>query len=394
MRITKAQLKQIIKEEFQTVTEDCWDGYVRNYDVPKGAPGSCRKKGSVNEGEADLESKIRKILKDEGGAAGMKALVKGTKATEDDIKSAIKGMDDVGVHKDGDYIADDGDSIDVVDEGKICDAGISYVLRTDAGNKGKDIHRGSDGKLKNWSARAAQIASKKCKDPSYGTGKSKKDESLEEAEGGLKAWEKENWVHSDGRPCGSGDKDGSKSRCKPKSKWKTMSKKEKKADDAKKAKGTKAGKQHVPATKKGKVTKAHTKREGLVTNKQRLMEIVKEEFYNAMATTEGMYYEVDALDENEEYCPACAAQMEEAKKKKPCKPSKGKRFAKRVDGKCRSFGQAGKAKSGGDRIRPGTKKGDAYCARSAGIKKCKNPPCANTLSRKKWKCRGKKSMKE
>ncbi len=105
------------------------------------------------------------------------------------------------------------------------------------------------------------------------------------------------------------------------------------------------------------------------------------------------YYEVDALDENEEYCPVCADQMEEAKKKKACKPTKGKRFAKRVDGKCRSYGQAGQAKGGGDRIRPGTKKADAYCARSAGIKKCKNPPCANTLSRKKWKCRGKKSMR-
>ena len=86
--------------------------------------------------------------------------------------------------------------------------------------------------------------------------------------------------------------------------------------------------------------------------------------------------------------------VEEEKKKKPCKPTKGKRFAKRVDGKCRSFGQAGQAKGGGDRIRPGTKKGDAYCARSAKIKKCKNPPCANDLSRKKWKCRGSKSMKE
>lgn len=85
---------------------------------------------------------------------------------------------------------------------------------------------------------------------------------------------------------------------------------------------------------------------------------------------------------------------EKKKKKKPCKPSKGKRSAKRVNGKCRSFGQAGKAKDGGDRIRPGTKKGDAYCARSAKIKKCKNPPCANALSRKKWKCRGSKSMKE
>ena len=107
------------------------------------------------------------------------------------------------------------------------------------------------------------------------------------------------------------------------------------------------------------------------------------------ATNEEEYYEVDALDENEEYCPACA-QMEE--EKKPCKPSKGKRFAKRVNGKCRSFGQAGKAKGGGDRIRPGTKKGDAYCARSLKIKKCKNPPCANALSRKKWKCRGAKSV--
>ena len=91
---------------------------------------------------------------------------------------------------------------------------------------------------------------------------------------------------------------------------------------------------------------------------------------------------------------AVLAEKKKKKKKKACKPSKGKRFAKRVNGKCRSFGQKGQAKGGGDRIRPGTKKGDAYCARSAKIKKCKNPPCANALSRKKWKCRGSKSMKE
>ena len=83
----------------------------------------------------------------------------------------------------------------------------------------------------------------------------------------------------------------------------------------------------------------------------------------------------------------------EEKKKKPCKKAKGKRYVKRVNGKWRSFGQAGDAKGGGDRIRPGTKKGDAYCARSAKIKKCKNPPCANALSRKKWKCKGSKSIK-
>jgi len=81
-------------------------------------------------------------------------------------------------------------------------------------------------------------------------------------------------------------------------------------------------------------------------------------------------------------------------KKGKCKPTKGKRFAKRVSGKCRSFGQKGKAKKGGDRIRPGTAKGNAYCARSAKIKKCKNPPCANALSRKKWKCQGSRSVAE
>jgi hypothetical protein len=110
-----------------------------------------------------------------------------------------------------------------------------------------------------------------------------------------------------------------------------------------------------------------------------------------------IYNEGNTMDFTEDYIKQVIKEEYEAlldeKKKKPCKPAKGKRFAKRVNGKCRSFGQAGQAKGGGDRIRPGTKKGDAYCARSAKIKKCKNPPCANDLSRKKWKCRGSKSMK-
>ena len=116
---------------------------------------------------------------------------------------------------------------------------------------------------------------------------------------------------------------------------------------------------------------------------------------------EQVYY-IDSVDEiqmiedalNEEYCSECTISMEEGRKKGKCKPSKGKRFAKRVNGKCRSFGQKGKASDGGDRIRPGTKKAHAYCARSAKIKKCKNPPCANTLSRRKWKCQGSRSVPE
>tara|TARA_R110000824_G_scaffold285090_1_gene473227 strand:+ start:2916 stop:3317 length:402 start_codon:yes stop_codon:yes gene_type:complete len=128
--------------------------------------------------------------------------------------------------------------------------------------------------------------------------------------------------------------------------------------------------------------------------KSRLTRIILEELDAVLSEQE--FYEVDAVGINEEYCPVCreAQELKEKKKsKKPCKKAKGKKFVKRVNGRCRSFGQSGKAKGGGPRIRPGTAKGDSYCARSAGIKKCKNPPCANTLSRKKWKCRGKKSMK-
>ena len=135
------------------------------------------------------------------------------------------------------------------------------------------------------------------------------------------------------------------------------------------------------------------------------------DFKDAQSDPVGTYLReteyIDAIHENEEYCPKCAAKIKKAireeikkvAKEAKTKPAKGKRFAKKVKGKggrtrTVSYGQAGKAKGGGDRIRPGTAKGHAYCARSAKIKKCKNPPCANTLSRKKWKCKGSRSVPE
>ena len=59
------------------------------------------------------------------------------------------------------------------------------------------------------------------------------------------------------------------------------------------------------------------------------------------------------------------------------------------------YGQAGKAADGGDRIRPGTAKGSSYCARSNAIKGNwrSDPNSPNQLSRKKWRCKGSKSMK-
>ena len=54
-------------------------------------------------------------------------------------------------------------------------------------------------------------------------------------------------------------------------------------------------------------------------------------------------------------------------KVKKSKPAKGKAKVKiTASGKKVSYGQAGKAKGGGPRVKPGTSKGDAYCARSYG----------------------------
>jgi hypothetical protein len=80
-------------------------------------------------------------------------------------------------------------------------------------------------------------------------------------------------------------------------------------------------------------------------------------------------------------------------------PAQGKARVKITStGKKVSYGQAGPAKDGGPRVKPGTSKGDAYCARSAGQmrdfpKAAKNPNSPLRLSREAWKCSGTKSKK-
>ena len=74
-------------------------------------------------------------------------------------------------------------------------------------------------------------------------------------------------------------------------------------------------------------------------------------------------------------------------------PAKGKARVKRTaSGKKVSYGQKGA------KVKPGTKKGNSYCARSAGQMK-KHPKAAKDansplrLSRKRWKCKGTRSTK-
>ena len=129
-------IKRIIREELEAVLDEkkkkkkkkkakkrdaCYHKVKSRYDVwpsayASGALVKCRKVGAKNwgksttkeelelyEGKESLEAKIRDILIEEGGAAGMKALVKGTEASEKEIKDAIEGMKDVTEHEHGDY---------------------------------------------------------------------------------------------------------------------------------------------------------------------------------------------------------------------------------------------------------------------------------------------------
>lgn len=75
------------------------------------------------------------------------------------------------------------------------------------------------------------------------------------------------------------------------------------------------------------------------------------------------------------------------------RPRKGKAKIKITStGKKVSYGQKGA------KVAPGTKKGDSYCARSAGQMKkfpesAKDPNSPLRLSRKRWKCVGTKSKR-
>ena len=126
MKLTKEKLQQIIKEELQQVLDEkddrCTRIAKRKYDVwpsayASGAVVQCRKgkiwKDLKEEEEEGLEPKIRKALKDEGGASGLDAIVDAVDADEEQVEQMLAAMVDVGLHKNGDYILDDSAEVDV-----------------------------------------------------------------------------------------------------------------------------------------------------------------------------------------------------------------------------------------------------------------------------------------
>lgn len=120
------------------------------------------------------------------------------------------------------------------------------------------------------SAYANLAASKYCKDPNYAkSSKKKTNEEKEITEGELQNWLDSDWkrIDSSGNikgECGTSKDTKNPDRCLPKSKAQSMSKGERKATAAKKKDAQKTGKDsgktsNVSNTKKGKVTKPHTK---------------------------------------------------------------------------------------------------------------------------------------
>ena len=69
------------------------------------------------------------------------------------------------------------------------------------------------------------------------------------------------------------------------------------------------------------------------------------------------------------------------------KTAPGKKFSVKDGNRTVSYGEKGYTIG-----KCGSEKAHNYCARSSGIKECADPPCANALSRKKWKCVGKRSV--
>ena len=167
MNIARKQLQRIIKEELEAVLSEkegkkdaCYHKVKSRYDVwpsayASGALVKCRKVGAKNWGnskkegleeefqkhdmydpesgkkyDADVEQdhismakkgythvdpkKIEKILRDEGGAAGLDPFFKEFgKEQEKDILKTLEDMPSVEKHQNGDYILDDNKDVDL-----------------------------------------------------------------------------------------------------------------------------------------------------------------------------------------------------------------------------------------------------------------------------------------
>ena len=119
IEISEDLLKEMIREFLKEEKDDFKPHPM--YDPKTGKRTDTKKpEDHVNldkKGHTHVDPKILiKVLKDEGGAAGMEPFVKATKASEKEIEKTLKRMPKVGQHEDGDYILGDEKEIRVVNK--------------------------------------------------------------------------------------------------------------------------------------------------------------------------------------------------------------------------------------------------------------------------------------
>ena len=131
----KGRKKKVKKKKAKR--DACYHKVRARYDVwpsayASGALVRCRKVGAKNWGNKSkkkrknesmdrkdikrIEDEILDTLEKEGGAANMDPLKKAAGVSASKVKDVIDDMEDVGQHEDSDYIADDGDEINVQKE--------------------------------------------------------------------------------------------------------------------------------------------------------------------------------------------------------------------------------------------------------------------------------------
>ena len=130
VKLTEDLLKQMIREFLKEEKDDFKPHPM--YDPETGKKTDTKKPEDHvkldKKGHVHVNPKILiKVLKDEGGAAGMEPFVKATKASEKEIEKTLKRMPKVGQHEDGDYIL--GDEKEIIVK-KIKEAVIKEIVAT------------------------------------------------------------------------------------------------------------------------------------------------------------------------------------------------------------------------------------------------------------------------
>lgn len=270
-------MKVLFENWRRFVNETTSDTY--NSEVVNRNKATFKKALALSEEEEKANLNPDEAVAEEGGALGFSKWEELTGMSREELEKYVKDNDHIKIHKHGDIIDTRGLCEDieitediVVDEGKICAAGIAWAKDnyekwpSAYASMGASKHCKKIGKKKDESLQEAELdecwsthervpgTKKGAKGSCRPKGSAKREGmKLEEKEGELAQWRREKWVQSDGTPCGDAKAQKIPKRCKPAAKWATMSASEKEADDAKKKKGGKRGKQFVAATKKGKV---------------------------------------------------------------------------------------------------------------------------------------------